>query len=147
MGTDIHALSPSHSFCLFFSLSLTLRWRGRSYVRPSWVTCRSQSQNGRGRTLFSGPGERRFAGWGLDSANPEGCDSVTRHFLLRSWSARRKGKVLRLERIERKRPAKPLARWKMVWNEVVSKPVSICLCDGDAWRDAEGKSCWPRHIV
>lgn len=96
----IHALSPSHSFSLSFFMNLTLHWRGRSYVRPSWATCRSRSLNGRGRTLFSGSGERRCVGWGLDSANPAEYDLVIRHFPLHNFSMREGEKVWWSERTE-----------------------------------------------
>lgn len=121
--THIPHRSSSHSFFLSFFLSLTLRWRGRSYARPSWATCHSPSQSGRGRTLFSGPGERMCAGWGLDSANPAGCDLVTRHFLLRNWSMMRGGEVWRLERTEEKHPAP--ARWNQ-WFEMKLNCVQTC---------------------
>lgn len=29
----------------------------------------------------------------------------------------------------------------------VCQPVSVCLCDGDAWWDTEGKSCRTRRIA
>lgn len=131
MGTHIHALSPSYLFFLSEFVSLTLRWRGRSSARPSWATCRSPSQSGRGRTLFSGPGERRCARWGLDSANPAGCDLVTRHFLLHNWSTRRGGKVWRLERTEIKHHAALPAR-RNQWFEIklsVNLSASACVME------------------
>lgn len=145
LGTHIqYMLFPSHSFFQLLFLRLTLRWRGRSYVRPSLVTCRSPSRSGRGRTLVSGPGGRMCEGWGWDSASPEGCDLVTRHFLLHNWNMRtRIEKVWLLKRTMRKH----FLSTNLITCEKVFKPVRICLCDGDAWWDSEGKSCWTWHIA
>lgn len=57
-----HTCSLSLSLILSVFLRLTLRWRERSYVRPSLVTCHSLSRSGRGRTLVSGPEGRMCAG-------------------------------------------------------------------------------------
>lgn len=97
------------SLFLLLSLSLTLHLRGRSYGRRSWATCHNLSPSGRGRTLFSGPGERRCAGWGLDSADPVGCDPVTHHFLPRNWSMT-KGEVCQCRNREQKTQQSSLQR-------------------------------------
>lgn len=123
-----------HLTLIFFPFFLTLHWRGTSYARQSWGTCRSPSRSGTGRTLFSGPGGR-CAGWGRDSATPVGCDPVRRHFLLRNCSVTEGTEGLR-------------GRWGGTTGEVkLCEPVSVCLCDGNAWRDAEGKRCRSWHVV
>lgn len=119
--TRRRTLTPMNSILfLSFIPSLTLHWRERSSARLSWATCRSLSQSGRGKTLFSGPEERRCVGWGPDSGNPMGCDLVTRHFLLHNWSVMRS--FWALERREKETSCQAVGRV----TSVLQREVRLC---------------------